>query len=128
MTIRGLWPVNAGNTLGAVRDLFRTLLDQNIVDALLVPVQGANGSVMPALVKSPTRLDLADPFAPVMAFNSARLVSMLTRDRSSTRLGVVLRSCEIRAVVELAKFNQVKLDHVIIIGVDCLGTFAVPDY
>src|SRR5512142_2903534 len=128
MTIRGLWPVNAGNTLGAVRDLFRTLLDQNIVDALLVPVQGANGSIMPALVKNPTRLDQADPFAPVMAFNSARLVSMLARDGAGTKLGVVLRSCEIRAVVELVKFNQVKLDHVLVIGVDCFGTSTVPDY
>ncbi|MGE5264730.1 MAG: 4Fe-4S dicluster domain-containing protein [Acidobacteriota bacterium] len=128
MTIRGLWQVNGGDTVGAVRDLFRMMFDKQVVDALLVPVQGANGSVMPALVKNPTRLDHADPFAPVMAFNSARLVSMLTHDGASAKLGVVLRSCEIRAVVELAKFNQVKLDHVLIIGVDCFGTFAVPDY
>ncbi len=128
MTIRGLWPVNGGNTLGAVRDLFRTLLDQKIVDALLVPVQGANGSVMPALVKSSTRLEQADPFAPVMAFNSARLVSMLTRSSSGSKVGVVLRSCEIRALIELVKFNQAKLDGVLVIGVDCFGTYAVPEY
>lgn len=128
MTIRGLWPVNAGNTLGAVRDLFRMLLDRKIVDALLVPVQGANGSVMPALVKNPTRVEQADPFAPVMAFNSARLVSMLTRSSAGSKVGVVLRSCEIRALVELVKFNQAKLDDVLIIGVDCFGTYAVPDY
>ncbi len=128
MTIRGLWPVDAGNTLGAVRDLFRTLLDQKIVDALLVPVQGANGSVMPALVKNPTRLTQADPFAPVMAFNSARLVSMLTRASAGSKLGVVLRSCEIRALIELVKFNQAKLDEVLVIGVDCFGTYAVPEY
>lgn len=128
MTIRGLWQVNDGDTVGAVRDLFRMMFEKQVVDALLVPVQGANGSIMPALVKNPTRLDRADPFAPVMAFNSARLVSMLTRDGAGTKLGVVLRSCEIRAVVELVKFNQVKLDHVLIIGVDCFGTSAVPDY
>ncbi len=128
MTIRGLWQVHDGDTLGAVRDLLRTLLEDKIVDSLLVPVQGANNSVMPALVKNPTRLSRADPFAPVMAFNSARLVSMLTHGGAGAHVGTVLRSCEIRALIELSKFNQVNLDDVVIIGVDCLGTLRVPDY
>ena len=43
------------------------------------------------------------------------------------KLGVVLRSCEIRALVELVKFQQAKLDNALIIGVDCLGTYKVTD-
>jgi formate dehydrogenase subunit beta len=128
MTTRGIWQVNNGDTLGAVREVLRSLLDKKIVDALLVPVEGAQHSIMPALVKNATRLDHANPFAPVMAFNSARLVSMLTRDTTNAKVGVVLRSCEIRALIELVKFNQAKLDNAIIIGVDCLGTFTVPEY
>jgi formate dehydrogenase subunit beta len=128
MTTRGIWRVNNGNTLGAVRDFLRALLDRQMVEALLVPVEGANHAVMPALVKNVTRLDQANPFAPVMAFNSARLVSMLARDGMNTKIGAVLRSCEIRALIELVKFNQVKLDHLTIIGVDCYGTLTVPGY
>ncbi len=128
MTTRGLWQVQNGNTLGAVRDLFRTLFEQHVVDAMLVPMQGANGSVMPALVKHPSRLERADPFAPVMAFNSARLVSALTRENANVKLGVVLRSCEVRALIELVKFNQAKMDNLVVIGVDCFGTYAVPEY
>jgi formate dehydrogenase subunit beta len=128
MTIRGLWQVHDGDTLGATRGFLRALFDQQIVDALLVPIEGAHQSVMPALVKNPTRLDHANPFAPVMEFNSARLVALLTRDGTSARLGVVLRACEIRALIELVKFNQAKLDHVIIIGVDCFGTYAASAY
>lgn len=128
MTIQGLWHVTDGDTLGAIRSFLRTLFDRKIVDALLVPVQGAHNSVMPALVKHPTRLDRADPLAPVMAFNSARLASMLTRELADQKIGVVLRSCEIRALIELVKFNQAKLDRTIIIGVDCLGTYTLPDY
>jgi formate dehydrogenase subunit beta len=41
------------------------------------------------------------------------------------KLGVVLRACEIRALVELVKFQQAKLDNAVMIGVDCLGTFPV---
>ncbi|MDE3090522.1 MAG: 4Fe-4S dicluster domain-containing protein, partial [Chloroflexota bacterium] len=126
--IRGIWQVTDKNTLGAVREFLRSLLDKKIVDALLVPMEGAHNSVMPALVKNAARLDRANPFAPVMTFNSARLVSMLTRDTTNAKIGVVLRSCEIRALIELVKFNQAKLDHAIIIGVDCFGTFAVPEY
>ncbi len=128
MTTRGLLQVKDGNTLEAVRDLLRSLLDRKIVDALLVPIQGVNHSVMPALVRSSTRLDRADPLAPVMAFNGARLVSMLTRENPNAQIGVVLRSCEIRALIELVKFNQASLDHVTIIGVDCVGTLSVPDH
>ena len=126
--IRGLWQVTDGNTLGATRDLLRALFDKHAVDALLVPIEGVHGSIMPALIKNPTRLDRANPLAPVMAFNSARLVSMLTRAGANAQLGVVLRSCEIRALIELVKFNQAKLDQTIIIGVDCLGTYAPPEY
>ncbi len=128
MTTRGMVQVNDGNTLEAVQSLLRTLLDRKIVDALLVPIQGANNSVMPALVRSSTRLDNADPLAPVMAFNGARLVSMLTRENPNARIGVVLRSCEIRALIELVKFNQASLDQTVIVGVDCYGTLTVPAY
>jgi formate dehydrogenase subunit beta len=46
---------------------------------------------------------------------------------------VVLRACEIRALVELVKFQQVKLGDeggagVLIVGIDCLGTYRVTDY
>ena len=128
MMTRGLWQVTNGDTLNATRDFLRALFEKNILEALLVPVHGAHDSVMPALVKHPTRLDQADPFAPVMTFNSARLVSMLTRESAHQKIGVVLRSCEIRALIELVKFNQAKLDNTIIIGVDCVGTLTAPDY
>ena len=39
-----------------------------------------------------------------------------------------MKACEIRAIVELTKFLQVKLDNLYLIGIDCPGTFEVPDY
>jgi formate dehydrogenase subunit beta len=44
------------------------------------------------------------------------------------KVAAVLKACEIRAAVELAKFLQVKLDNVCFIGIDCPGTFEVADY
>ncbi len=43
-------------------------------------------------------------------------------------IAVVLKPCEVRAVVELAKLQQVNLDPFLIIAVDCWGTYSVQDY
>lgn len=43
-------------------------------------------------------------------------------------IGVVLRACEVRAVVELVKLQQIDLAPFLIIGVDCWGAYSVPDY
>ncbi|MBM4034231.1 MAG: hypothetical protein FJ291_20985 [Planctomycetes bacterium] len=42
--------------------------------------------------------------------------------------GLVLRPCEIRALVELVKLQQATLDPFLVIGVDCWGTYSVKDY
>jgi hypothetical protein len=43
-------------------------------------------------------------------------------------IGLVLRSCEVRALVELAKLQQATLEPFVIIGVDCWGTYSVQEY
>jgi formate dehydrogenase subunit beta len=56
------------------------------------------------------------------------VISNLTVKNLGKKVAAVLKACEIRAVVELAKFLQVKLDNLYIVGVDCPGTFEVTDY
>jgi formate dehydrogenase subunit beta len=114
--------------LQAIQGVLRGLLDKGVVDALLVPMTLPGGSVAPMLVGDPAALDRADPLAPVLPINAARAASNLTLTGHREKLGVVLRSCEIRALVELVKFQQAKLDDVLIVGVDCLGTYKVTDW
>jgi formate dehydrogenase (coenzyme F420) beta subunit len=114
-----------GSRQEAVRGILRGLLRGGVVEALLVPVELAGGQVAPALVSDVGGLDRAEPLAPVMPINGARAASLLTVTGQREKLGVVLRSCEIRALVELVKFQQAKLENVVIIGVDCLGTYPV---
>jgi formate dehydrogenase subunit beta len=64
-----------------------------------------------------------------MPVNSAIIISKMTRVSPSTRkMAVVLRSCEIRALVELVKLKQASLENIIIVGVDCTGTHSIQDY
>jgi formate dehydrogenase subunit beta len=109
----------------AVQDVLRRLLERGVVDSLLVPVEVPGGSVAPTLVREAGLLEHAAPLAPVLPINAARAVQALTVTGHRERLGAVLRSCEIRALVELVKFQQAKLDNVLIVGIDCLGTYGV---
>jgi formate dehydrogenase subunit beta len=114
--------------LQAIQGVLHGLLDKGVVDALLVPMALPGGSVAPMLVGDPAALERADPLAPVLPINAARAASNLTLTGHREKLGVVLRSCEIRALVELVKFQQAKLDNVLIVGIDCLGTYKVTDW
>ncbi len=127
--MNGLFPIENNNTRAAVNALLTKVMESGAVDALLVPLRNPAGdAVTPALVKNPALLAEADPLAPVLPVNGARLASMLTQHSPRPRLGVVMRSCEIRALVELVKLQQASLEGMTIIGVDCLGTYEVPDY
>jgi len=125
----GTVPVKNNDTRAAVNALLARVLQSGRVDALLVPLRHPAGdAVATALVKHPDVLAEADPLAPVLPINSARLACMLTQHTPRPRLGVVMRSCEIRALVELVKLQQASLEGMTIIGIDCTGTFEVADY
>jgi formate dehydrogenase subunit beta len=73
-------------------------------------------------------LESANPLLPVMPINTARAVSALTGKHAPAKLSVVLRPCEIRALVELVKLQQATLDDVVLIGVDCPGTCELDEF
>jgi formate dehydrogenase subunit beta len=116
------------STLKTIQGLLRALLANGAVDGLLVPMALPSGSVAPMLVTDPDALDQADPLAPVLPINAARAASLLTATDQQRTLGLVLRPCEIRALVELVKFQQANLDNALIIGIDCPGTYSVTDF
>jgi len=114
--------------LAAVRGFLKRLLEADVVDALLVPMETPSGTITPALVADPDLLDAANPLAPVMGLNAARVAGHVSIREPRGRIGVVLRPCELRALVELVKLKQASLDDMVTIGVDCLGTYDVAVY
>ena len=203
--------VKDGDTVGAIQEFLRTILDRGLVSAILAPQEIPSGkTVVQSLVRDPQKLSAVNPLAPVFGVNSARIIAKMctdlmrqpsptspnvqdqeevaegeappadnpapeqdeeltaeegqnnsgeqtsseaqaTTDEQSIEsdegptetvehpsdvdqlpdravIGVVLRPCEIRALVELVKLQQVSLDSFLIIGVDCWGTYSVQDY
>lgn len=137
MSVYGKWPVKNGDVLEAVRRLLIHLLEVELVVAVLVPVETKNGrSVMPTLIRDPDQIARANPLLPVLPINGARMASLITRYRSVSngkypangRIAVVMRPCELRATVELAKLRQVDYASLLTVGVDCLGTYEITDW
>ncbi|MFC2005176.1 Coenzyme F420 hydrogenase/dehydrogenase, beta subunit C-terminal domain [Chloroflexota bacterium] len=123
-------PTIDGGVLGTVRRFLGSLLEKKLVDVLLVPLELPVGdNVVPTIVSSLEQIKAVNPLAPVMPVNTARLVSRITMvSPSPDKLGVVLRSCELRALVELVKLKQAYLEKLLLIGIDCYGTYPVDEY
>jgi formate dehydrogenase subunit beta len=111
-----------GNPQGAIRSVLRDMLSAKLVDAVMVAGRTPHSALpMPILCSDPARLETADPLAPVAPFNAARQAASLLRHDAGRRVAVVLRPCEVRALVELAKLHQCTLETGILIGIECLG-------
>ncbi len=122
--------VKEGDLSGTIRAFLKNLLEKELVDALLVPMEvPSKKNVVQTMVKDIGELDNADPLAPVMPVNSAKIVSSLTKlAPSKKKIGLVMRSCELRALLELVKLKQADIANLVLIGVDCFGTYSVSDY
>jgi formate dehydrogenase (coenzyme F420) beta subunit len=107
---------------------FKGMLENEAVEAVLVPMAQNKQGVRLTLITAADHTGPVDPFAPIAAVSGAKIASSLTARPSGRRVAMVLRPCEIRAVVELAKLKQVNLDDVLLIGMDCHGRYENTDF
>ena len=121
--------VSEGKTEEAIKGFLKTLLEKGVVEAIMIPkgLPSKDGFVQ-TLIRDPEKMDGVCVLSPTMPVQSARVISNLTVKNLGKKVAAVLKACEIRAIVELAKFLQVKLDNLYLIGIDCPGTFEVADY
>jgi formate dehydrogenase subunit beta len=94
---------------------------------LLGPVCTDPGSVKPGVLTQAGGLATVNPLLPLMQANAAALLRTATGESVSEPMIAVLRPCEIRAAIELAKQGRLDLTNLILVGVDCLSTYE-PDY
>lgn len=127
MTAIANLPILEEGITATLQNFLQQLIEKKIVQAILVPVQTCDArSVQPALVVDSKQLDRAVPLLPVLPVSGARLASRVARN-ASARIAVIMRPCELRAVEELVKLNQIDRHALLMIGVDCIGTYEVVD-
>jgi formate dehydrogenase subunit beta len=105
---------------------------------MLAPVQLHDHNVVsPQVISDPAELSKVNPFAPVMLANTATMIQDFVRDHPTQHLAVILRPCELRAMIELRKRHRIcyqpvyagnDLESLAVIGVDCPGTFSQEAY
>ncbi len=77
-----------------------------------------------SLVTRPEEALECDPLFPSMPANGGKAVSRLTLKGAVDRpVVVMMRPCEMRALVELVKLEQAQLENLILVGVACGGVF-----
>jgi len=111
-----------GSPAAAAAELARLALETGIVQTVLCTAENPNGPVpMPALFTDPEQAAAADPLAPAAMVNMGALAARTLRGENGHDALLMLRPCEARALVELAKLQQCRLDHAVVLGMDCLG-------
>jgi formate dehydrogenase subunit beta len=105
-------------------------LDKDLFGAVLIPTRVPSGdSFAYLLISDKSMLQNATALPPVMPVQGAKALSSLTRQGSfEKRVVAVMRPCEIRAAVELAKLEQVDLENVSFLSVDCPGALPLSEY
>lgn len=114
----------------AIRSFVRESKEKGVIDAALMPVRvPAGDSYAWILMKDPEIVDAANPLAPVMPVQGAKALKALTRKgEGSIKVLALMRPCEVKASIELTKFNQVHLDNIILASYDCPGAVPLKDF
>ena len=99
--------VKNGDTVSSVNDFLKDILKSKKVEAILVMQEVPSKSMsFPVLISDSEKLN-SNIFAPVLPVSAASIVSKITKIKSSSKpIGVVMRPCQIRALVELVKLKS----------------------
>ncbi len=113
-----------------IRAFTKNALEKNCFDAVLVQAKlPQQNSATYLLIEDPIHLKHIHLYPPVMTLQGARVISDMTRQgKLNKKVAALLRPCEIRATVELYKRNQINLDNLILIGIDCLGVSPLSEW
>lgn len=124
------WVVQThGDPIGTVRGLLQAIWSQAGLESMLVPLNGSGETPpKPRWIDDPSGLQGVNPFKPLMVLNAARLVPPARHEHPQSKLGALLRPCEMRALVEMVKHNGFDLEGLLTISVDCLGTIPLDDF
>jgi formate dehydrogenase subunit beta len=108
---------------GAVTGLLKYALENKIVDAVLAVKKGVDlYDAVPTIITDPAEIGQTAGSLHCGTLLLAKLVKKYLDSAENMRLGVTVKGCDAMGLYELAKRNQVNLDNVLMIGVNCGGS------
>jgi formate dehydrogenase subunit beta len=111
---------------GVVTSLLKFALEGKRVDTVLV-VKARDGNRyngVPVLITDPEEIIETAGSLHCASPNIARFLTEYLDGASNLKVAVVVKPCDARAIIELVKREQIKLDNLLLIGLTCTGTLA----
>ncbi len=112
---------------GAIQAIMSFMLKNQIVDTFLsFQERKDHFTLKPVLVEEPKEIfDIS--LSQFIAYNLpnidsvSKYVASKLNGTKDKKIGVIARPCDIRAFIELAKREQVSIDNLFVIGLECIG-------
>jgi len=109
---------------GAVTSLLKFALESKRVDAVLV-IKARDGNRydgIPVLITDPQEVIGAAGALHCASPNIARCLKEYLDGASAVRIAVICRPCDAKAIIELAKREQINVENLLLVGLNCTGT------
>jgi len=109
---------------GAVTALLKFALESKKADAV-VAVKARDGNRydgIPVVITDPAEIAETGGSLHCASPNIARFLKEYLDGAASLKIVVVAKPCDAKAIIELAKRNQINLDNLTVIGLNCTGT------
>jgi len=118
--------LNRTESGGLVTSLLKFALDSKRVDAVLaIKARGGNRyDGIPALISDPEEVITTAGSLHCVTVNIPRYIQEYLGGAFDMKLSVVGKPCDIRGIIELAKREQIDLDNLLLIGLNCSGTLS----
>jgi formate dehydrogenase subunit beta len=108
---------------GAVTGLLKFALENDIVDGVLAVKKGVDlYDAVPTLITDPAEIAQTAGSLHCGTLLLSKLIKKYLGGAEDMRLAVTVKGCDAMGIYELAKRNQVNLDNLLLIGVNCGGT------
>jgi formate dehydrogenase subunit beta len=108
---------------GAVTQLLKFALESKAVDAVLAIKRGADiYDAVPVIVTDPNELDNTAGSLHCGTLLVSKLVKKYLGGAQNFKIAMTVKGCDMMALYELAKRQQVNLDNIIMVGVNCGGS------
>jgi len=108
---------------GAVTGLLKYALENKIVDAVLAVKKGVDlYDAVPTIITDPAEIGQTAGSLHCGTLLLSKLIKKYLDGAEDMRLAVTVKGCDAMGIYELAKRNQVNLDNLLLIGVNCGGS------
>ncbi|MEM2124702.1 MAG: Coenzyme F420 hydrogenase/dehydrogenase, beta subunit C-terminal domain, partial [Methanolinea sp.] len=108
---------------GAVSGLLKFMLEKKIVDAVLAVKRGQDiYDAVPTIVTDPAQIGETAGSLHCGTLLLSKIVKKFLDGAGNKKIAMTVKGCDAMGLYELAKRQQVNLDNIVMIGVNCGGT------